>query len=312
MSGRPVRKALLTGATGFIGAHLTRALLLENWDLHLIVRPDSSFGSLVGLESRLRVYTHDGTTEQLCSLIDEIKPDVVFHLASLFLAQHKPSDISQLITSNVVFGTQLVEAMVHAECYCIVNTGTSWEHYENSDYDPVNLYAASKHAFEAMLEYYLNTTPLTAITLKLFDTYGSNDPRPKLIPLLKKAMDAGESLSMSPGEQLIDLVYIDDVVRAFMLAAERLLEGQAVSHERYAISSGNPIRLRELVERFGRAVGRTLPVEWGGRPYRPREVMAPWSNGKFLPGWQPQVGLEEGLSLIMTECERNCTKVIEK
>ena len=60
----------------------------------------------------------------------------------------------------------------------LVNTGTSWQHYENKDYSPVNLYAATKQSFEAILQYYVEVASLKAITLKLFETYGLDDPRP--------------------------------------------------------------------------------------------------------------------------------------
>jgi nucleoside-diphosphate-sugar epimerase len=298
MSVQPKRKALLTGATGFIGGHLTRELLRAGWELHLIVLPGMGLGTIENLHAELQIYPHDGTTEQLLVLFDQIKPDVVFHLASLFLAQHTPADIEQLVKSNVLFATQLAEAMTRAGCFRLVNTGTSWEHYENGTYNPVNLYAASKQAFEIMLEYYLATTPLKAVTLKLFDTYGPDDPRPKLFTLLQKVAAEGEPLAMSPGEQLIDLVYIDDIVRAFVMAADRLLENRVGGHERYAVSSGNPLSLRELVEFYGRVIGRTLLIEWGARPYRTREVMVPWSTGELLPGWRPIVCLEEGMKNI--------------
>ena len=301
MSDRVMRKAVLTGATGFIGGHLTRALLAEGWELHLIVMPGVGLGTIADLESCVRVYPHDGTTEQLLSLMELVKPDVVFHLASLFLAQHKPADIQQLITSNVLFATQLAEAMVQAGCYRLINTGTSWEHYENCAYNPVNLYAASKQAFEVMLAYYVATTPVKAITLKLFDTYGPNDPRPKLFTLLQSIAASGEPLAMSPGEQLIDLVYIDDIIRAYVAAAERLLSDKVGDHERYAVSSGEPFSLRDIVAVYGQVIGRVLPIEWGGRPYRPREVMVPWNCGPVLPGWRPLVGLEEGIRLLITE-----------
>jgi len=131
--------------------------------------------------------------------------------------------------------------------------------------------------------------------LKLFDTYGPDDPRPKLFALLKKVADRGEPLAMSPGDQLIDIVYIDDVVKAFVLSAEQLMQDSISGHESFAVSSGKPVRLRELVDIYSRVSGRTIPVVWGGRPYRPREVMLPWSCGNVLPGWSPEIGLEEGI-----------------
>lgn len=291
----PVRTALLTGATGFIGGHVARALLKEGWNLHIIVRSESGLATLEDILPQLHVHTHDGSTEQLLKIVADCSPDVVFHLASLFLAQHTPSDIEPLVQSNVTFATQLTEAMVQNNCWRLINTGTSWEHYENAAYNPVNLYAATKQAFETILTYYLATTPLKAITLKLFDTYGPGDPRPKLFALLQKVAAEGKPLAMSQGEQLIDLVYIDDIVRAYLMAADRLLAGEVVGHELYAVSSGNPLRLRELVDLYSKVSGKKMPIQWGARPYRQREVMIPWQNGTPLTGWRPEVDLIEGI-----------------
>ena len=298
MRVQPGRTALLTGATGFIGGHLAKAILKQGWNLHVIVQPEPGFGAIEDLKPQIQIHTHDGSTGQLLDIVADCSPDVVFHLASVFLAQHITSDIEQLIRSNVLFATQLTEAMVRADCRCLVNTGTSWEHYENSAYSPVNLYAATKQAYEVMLAYYLETTPLQAITLKLFDSYGPNDPRPKLFTLLHKVAVDGESFTMSPGEQLIDLVYIDDIVRAYLLAADRLLAGEVNGHERYAVSSGHPLPLRELVEIYSSVTGKKLPIQWGGRPYRQREVMIPWQNGNTLPGWKPEVDIVSGIRLL--------------
>ncbi len=80
-----------------------------------------------------------------------------------------------------------------------------------------------------------------------------------------------------------------------MVAAERLESNLMLQHETYAVSSGAPVKLRELVEIYERITGNGLPIAWGGRPYRQREVMVPWNKGKPLPGWKPKVHLEEGI-----------------
>lgn len=289
------RRALVTGATGFVGSHLARRLVQDGWELAIIVRPGSDQAILEDLFGRIAVHEHDGSTEGMIVILRETKPDIVFHVASLFLSQHLPQNIEELIRSNVLFGTQLLEAMTESGVHRFINTGTSWQHFESKEYSPVNLYAATKQAFETMLQYYLETSPLHAITLKLFDTYGPHDPRPKLFHLLRNTAMSGELLAMSPGEQLIDLVHVDDVVHAFLLAADRLFSGIGAEHESYAVSSGAPIRLRDLVALYEKVTGATVPVTWGGRPYRQREIMVPWSTGGRLPNWTPKINLAEGI-----------------
>src|SRR5688572_12901047 len=135
------RRALVTGASGFVGSHLLRHLTDAGWDVHAVLRSRSSRERLGGLAT---VPAHDGTTESLVEVVGAAAPDVVFHLASLFIAEHKTADVTGLVESNVLFGAQLAEAMrVHGRTR-LVNTGTVWQHYQDEPYNPSDLYAATK------------------------------------------------------------------------------------------------------------------------------------------------------------------------
>ena len=286
------RTALITGITGFIGTHLAARLKADGWSVHGIVRKARQPAEI---PADVALHEHDGSTESLISIVSRVRPTVVFHLASLFIAEHRSEDVENLVRSNVLFGSQLAEAMVVNRAYALVNTGTSWQHYQNENYNPVCLYAATKQAYEAILHYYTEAHLLKVLTLKLYDTYGPGDRRQKLFAILRKLASGQSPLAMSPGEQLVDLVYIDDVTNAFIMAAERLLSQQKARREEYAVSSGKPLRLMDIVKLYGQLMGSPLPVEWGKRPYRSREMMIPWTGGIPLPGWAPKVGLEEGI-----------------
>ncbi len=289
-----INRVLVTGATGYIGSSLVKRLVSDGYEVHIVVRENSNLNVLEPVLKCIRVHMYDGSTQGMISLVKTAQPDLVFHLASLFLAQHTSNDIEALIVSNVLFSSQLVEAMVVNGVRNLVNTGTSWQHYENDGYNPVNLYAATKQAFEDVLTYYINAHGLKVTSLILFDTYGPNDPRAKLIALLWKTALSQVPLSMSPGEQQINLVHINDVVQAFMRAAA-LLSEQDNGHYRYAVATNQPIKLKELAFIFETVTGLTLPIIWGGRSYRPREVMRTWANFDTVPGWQAEVSLESGL-----------------
>ncbi|HEX5373691.1 MAG TPA: NAD(P)-dependent oxidoreductase [Aquabacterium sp.] len=287
-------RVLVTGASGFIGANLVKRLVAEGHEVHIIVREGSRTHLIAPELATVTVHVHDGSTRGMLDIVGAARPHTVFHLASLFLAQHTASDVEALINSNVLFSTQLVEAMAAHGVPYLINTGTSWQHYENQDHNPVNLYAATKQAFEAILNYYIEAQGLKVSSLILFDTYGPHDPRAKLIALLWKTALTQQPISMSPGEQQIDLVHIDDVIEAFVMAA-RLLPNQVQGHRRYGVSSGRPMPLKALVAAFEQATGLSLPITWGGRPYRPREVMTTWSRHDSVPGWQARIPFETGV-----------------
>jgi nucleoside-diphosphate-sugar epimerase len=288
---------LITGATGFVGAQVARQCLRDGMQVTVLSRPASSRTALADVEKQITWQAYDGDYASMKQALAESRPDIVMHLASCFLAAHKPGDLDRLVDSNVRMGLHLAEAMTENGCRMLINTGTAWQHFHDEPYCPVNLYAATKQAFDALLKFYEEAHDLRTVTLKLFDTYGPGDSRAKLLPLLKRVATTNESLDLSPGEQLLDFVHVDDVAHAFCRAGERLLAGDEKKNgTTYAISSGAPLSLRDLVTMIESVTGRRLPVHLGARPYRPREVMRPWSTGPILPGWKPQIGLREGLA----------------
>jgi len=291
--------ALVTGGTGYLGSNLVIKLALEGWKVHLVIRPGSNISPLRAVLPLIHLHEYDGTYTSLNRLMGISKPDIVFHLASVFVVAHTPEDIAKLMDCNLVFSTQLVEAMVSNKVKLMINAGTSWQYYQNKTYNPVNLYASTKQAYEDILKYYISAYGINVTTLVLFDTYGPNDPRNKVINLFYKALKNGDTLSLSPGEQLIDIVHVDDVIAAFIIAAEQI-SNQIVGHISYGISSGLPITLKKLSEIIKESTNKELLINWGERPYRAREVMTPWKNYKKLPGWEPKVTILNGLSSIFS------------
>ncbi len=275
-------RAFVTGATGFVGSNIVSKLVQEGWQVDVVTRPSSDLEKLGAFLSRLNVCEYDGDVFTMIDLMERRKPDVVFHVASLFLSDHDAGQIDRLINSNIVFGVHLLEAMSKVGVRDIVNTGTSWEHYNNKHYSPVNLYAATKRAFWDLLQFYVEARGIRAITLKLFDTYGPNDIRPKLLNKLIKGADVKGDFAMSPGKQKIDLVHITDVVEAYMIAAKKLLAGEVEGCRDYFVKTGTSITIQDLVEVVEKKVGKKINVQWGGRPYRDREVMVPAECGENI------------------------------
>lgn len=287
---------LLTGATGFVGSHLARRLLAERETVHAIVRPGSD---RIRLPEAVVAHVHDGAANELCAIFASVRPDLVFHLAGKFIERHAPDDIAALIAANITFGTELAEAMLRAGTTRLVVASTSWQHFEDAAYSPMNLYAATKQAQEAMLRYYVDAEGLRVIVLKLFDTYGPDDKRGKIWSRLARMPRDSATLPMSPGGQLIDLVHVDDAVAAFVVAGQRLREGRVAGMEDYSVCTGDLRSLRDIITLMEQTARRPIAIAWGGRPYRPREIMRPWSKGATLPGWQPRIRLEEGIRTIL-------------
>jgi nucleoside-diphosphate-sugar epimerase len=287
-------KLLLTGATGYIGSHLAHSLIAEGHELSILVRPDSSLDALTSVLPEIQVFIYDGSFKSILCAVKTSKPCTVCHVASLFLAKHQPDDVSRLIESNLNFPVQLLEVMSQEGVKQLINSGTSWQHYENASYNPVNLSAATKHALEALLAYYVEAKEFRSVTLKLFDTFGPGDKRHKLFFQLRNIVRSNGALSMSRGQQILDMVYISDVIAAFLLAIKKLPNVRG--SESYAVSNPQRHSLKVVVQMYEEVVGQRLAIDWGGLPYREREVLTPWSSYETLPGWAPQIDLRQGIT----------------
>jgi nucleoside-diphosphate-sugar epimerase len=237
------------------------------------------------------------------------RPDVVVHLAALYICEHSPDDIGPLIRTNVEFGAHLLDAMTAAGCSALVYAGTAWQHYRDRAYCPVNFYAATKQAFSTLADYYLDAAGLRLLELHLYDSYGENDPRSKLIQLLTAATASGDELSMSEGAQQVHLVHITDQSRGLAMASELVRTFAPGERRIYRLPSAKSVSLREVVATFNAAdPSRPVQVSWGRLPYRKREVLQPWEGAEVLPGWSPSISLAEGLHRMRAHATGCCVK----
>lgn len=282
-----------------------KRLLLEKHEVYAILRETSDLCKLPA-EVREDIHFHacrydsyDSIQEIFSSISRKEKRLVLFHLAAYVLSGgHDKNDVSYLIESNLAFGTMLVDAAVHAGIRCLVNTGTYWQYYESSSYHPVNLYAATKQAYQDILRYFEEVEGVHVINLILYDIYGpaiGGVERKKILDYLREHADELKMIDMSLGEQQMNYVYVEDVVRAYLRAGDILIDGQYNLCGSYAVRADQEFTLRTIVEAYLGFLSAKLRIRWGGIPYRKREVMQPTHHLPILPGWKAEVTLEDGL-----------------
>ena len=168
-------KILMTGSTGYIGSHLYSKLKKFEHEIKVIINKNPILYSETFVEEKdIHTYLNH---YKLKEFITSFNPDLCIHLASSQSEDGSLESIDNLINSNLKFSTELINFLSLSSCRKFINTGTSWQHYESDEYDPVNLYASAKQAFQDILVYYAKAFDFRIITLKLSDTYGPNDHR---------------------------------------------------------------------------------------------------------------------------------------
>jgi len=285
-------KILISGATGFIGSNLVKKLCNSGFEIYAILRDKKSI-----VDKRVKVFEYKKDISLMKSFFIKEQFDGVVHLASLFLSQHKSENIKDLIDSNIRFGTELLECSKLSNVKWFINTGTFWQNYQNEEYNPVNLYAATKEAFEKIAKFYTQTSSLVFVTIKLNDTFGENDTRAKIFNLWQKVAKSGKKLDMSKGEQIIDISYIEDVVSAYETMIKNLNcdDYKKYNNKTYVVSNREKLTLKELSILFEKILDVKLNIDWGAKKYREREVMIPFSKGELVPNWKQKYDLKEAI-----------------
>ena len=287
-------KCVMTGATGYIGSHVLKYLLSKGWEIHVIADPKFGYANIEDVLSQVDVFEYDGNILSLCDYFQKVKPDVVFHLAAAVITNYKPEQVPVLIQSNIQLGAEILEAMKSSETKLFVSTGSYWQNYNSDTYNPVDLYAATKEAFEKIVQFYVDAYGLRHVNLRLFDVYGEDDKRPKLWNALRDIAGTDKHIAVSPGEQLLDLIHISDVCTAYEAAFFALIEDASIMNKVYGVRTGVTHSLKEAIMVLENALGNKINVDFGAKPYKEREVMKPKSDYELLPNWSYRISLEEG------------------
>lgn len=298
---------LITGATGYIGSNLTKYFVKLGKKVSIIVRPESNLGSLTDILNKIEIYHYHNSIESLNPIFEKHIPNVIFHLAGKVVTKHQPQDIEGLIKSNILFGTQLLDTAVKFGVKNFINTGTFSRHFNNDPYNPSSLYDATKQALDDIIYFYVQSKGIRAITLELFNVYGPNDQRSKIFPYLLKCIRDKEVALVSPGEQQLDFVNIEDVLRAYEVAAKLIISLKFGTHEIFSVHSGEKHSLKEIIQIFIKESKQKLKVKFGAKELREREVTSPpYSAVSKLPGWESKISLSEGIRVLIQENMEIC------
>lgn len=298
----------MTGGAGFIGSNLVDRLLAERWDVDVV--DDLSTGSLVNLADaraqpnrRFRFHRLDIRTPAMIDLATQRNPDVVFHLAaqaSVREAVARPTFDAEV---NILGSLNVFEAALAAGAHKVVFASSGGTIYGTPDDIPVreghpqrplSPYGVSKKAAGDYLHYYREVRGLEYSVLALANVYGPRqDPYGEAGVV---AIFAGQLLGSDrptiygDGEQTRDFVFIDDVVDAFVRAAEK--GGGLIVN----IGTGVETTVQELFDVMARATGFEDPAHYA--PERTgelrRSALDPGRAAIHL-GWKPWTDLEDGV-----------------
>jgi nucleoside-diphosphate-sugar epimerase len=294
-------RLLLSGATGYVGRYLLKKLNRDKFHLALLVRKEYSEGHPGDLIIDIR---QSNWKEK----VRDFNPDTVVHLAAYLTSGDDEKQIDRLIESNISFGTHLLDALNLTNIKTFINTGTIKEyHLHEGKKIPSCLYGATKSAFRPIIDYYQSLTGFRYFNIIPYTIYGGIDSEKKMLDFIYESLGAVKPIDMSPGEQVMDFIHIDDVVNfytALLLQLTGIRKDISEIHLGYGKGS-TPKQIAALMEKISE---EKCNINWGGRPYRPNDTMysvAPQDLSGLQIGWQPTVSIDDGIALYIKERKKH-------
>jgi len=293
-------RCLVTGATGHVGAALTRGLLDRSCEVAVLVRPQSDLWRLGGVLDRVTVLRGAlGDLGGAQAGLSEWKSEAVFHLAWSGVTGAFRNDTDQ-ITRNVSGSLELFEAARAAGMKTWVGVGSQAEYgpvsgtlREDLTPHPETAYGVAKLCLGLLTAKLCAMTDTRFVWLRLLATYGPGDDARHLLPHVITQLLEGKRPALTPGEQRWDYLYIDDAIEA---VCRLVLDTDAAGI--FNLGAGESHTVRAWVERARDLIDPSLPLGLGEVPYRPDQVMhleADVSKLRAATGWRPRVGMDEGL-----------------
>lgn len=286
-------RVLVTGTTGFIGSHLATRLAGYGAEVHAVSRgrPD---GAVAGAYQWHRADLRE--LDETSDVVRTARPDVIFHLASEVTGAREVKLVVPTMRSNLMSAVNLLTAAADEPSTRVVLAG-SIEEPRRGDPTPSSPYAVAKWAATSYARLFYNLWGVRVTVLRVAMVYGPGQrDTTKLVPYTALSLLRGHRPRVSSGTRLIDWVYVDDVVDAFIAAvtppAADLVVGQSID-----VGSGQAVSIRDVTELLARVAGTPLRPRYGAIPDRPLDFarIADLGMATELLSWQPSVGLEEGL-----------------
>jgi dTDP-glucose 4,6-dehydratase len=310
LNGAPV---LVTGAGGFIGSHLTEALVRAGAKTRALVHYDArgDWGHLASLPNDVLrdIEVVSGDVRDRVFMREAVRGrTVVFHLAALIGIPYSYHAAQSYVDTNVHGTLSVLEACRDGSVERLVHTSTS-EVYGTAQYTPMDEhhplhaqspYAATKVAADQLAYSYFAAFGLPVVIVRPFNTYGPRQSARAVIPTIVTQAIAGGDIELGNLKPVRDFLFVVDTAAGFLAAAQadpRKVVGEVIN-----LGTGTGVTVGDLVDLVGKLLNRRLIVRSGKARVRPdksevQRLICDAAKARRLTRWRPRTTPEQGLRL---------------
>jgi len=292
------KKVIVVGGNGYLGSFLVKALKEQEADVFIISR---------NCEASNSQFIVDITNfEETNTIIQKIKPDIVYHLAANISRNRDFSIYENMAAVNVQGTLNILKSLEDIDAHFIFTSSSEIygnnesPFHENQIPKPVSPYSLSKINAEMLIQTYCKNHQKKFTNLRVFNFYGENMPEEFFIPQMINSLKNEEDFLMTKGEQVRDFLYVSDVVSALILSAQNTnAYGETMN-----VCSGEGTKLSTLASAVNSTMKTKAKIMLGAIPYRDNEVwemIGDNSKIKNIIGFKPSISIEKGIEIVINK-----------
>lgn len=292
------KTVLVTGATGFLGSHLVKALLDDGYRVAILKRSFSKTWRIDDVIDQVISFDIDNCDlHQVFTRLNNVF--AIIHTATCYGKNNEGS--LEVFKVNTFFPLQLLDLAANFNIDVFINTDT---YFNKGDipYQGLPDYSISKKHFADWGKHYAQCRNIYFINSKLEHIFGGNEDNSKFTSyIIKSCLANVKELALTHGRQLRDFIYVGDIVSAYLKILEQYK--RVNNYQEYELGSGNTVTVREFVETVHKLSQSQTVLNFGAIPYRENEIMFSKASIEQLSllGWNPDYSLEQGLMKTISE-----------
>lgn len=317
MSNLSGTKILVTGACGFIGSHLCEQLVAAHADVRAFVRYNSrnDHGLLRFIDQRAlsEIEVVSGDLRDSDAVRRAAKGcEIIMHLGAMVAIPYSYKHPRETVEVNVIGTLNVLEAARENGVRRVVHTSTS-EVYGTAQTERISEshplqgqspYSASKIGADKIAQSYFCSFELPVVTVRPFNTYGPRQSMRAVIPTIAAQALHSQTIKLGSLDTVRDFTFVTDTANGLMRAAV----ADSVVGDEFNLGADNEVSVLELVSLVGEILRKDLRPETQSERVRPaasevRRLRSDNSKARQRLGWEPRVGLKEGLSKVVAWIE---------
>jgi CDP-3, 6-dideoxy-D-glycero-L-glycero-4-hexulose-4-reductase len=253
-------KILITGSTGFIGSSILYFLKNKKFQIYRILKDNKKRNIKSYKNDHLVLYKDFSELEEK---LKDHKFDVLINCATIYSKEDDAKTLLNMIEANISLFTIILKHTIK-DIDLIINFGSMMEHHRNKNKSYINFYSITKSTMENIINFFIYKKKTKFFNIKLFETFGENDQRKKIIPTIIKNYNLNKTTEIYPANLKLNFVNVSSVIRII----ENILLKKNLNSGNYCLRNLKFVSIKSLIFSLNKKLTKKIKIRFLGNKHK--------------------------------------------